>query len=181
MTLSSIRHCRRHQTPNLMIWKKNIYLRKIVSLTSKLALVCRVQISGVWQALHCMPLQKWNEGTVRLPQQLGPSNLYQTFPSYAVTRPSKYNSFSCYGNKVVMSFRFCNGMQCMPCYWDSIIHDRCQFYKSSLLSYSLFGSIFISITIVPFATIFEAILRMLIITSVNVRKLKFIYLVFTFI
>ena len=34
--------------------------------------------------MHCMPLQKWNECTVRSPQQLWPSSLYQTLPSYAV-------------------------------------------------------------------------------------------------
>ena len=35
--------------------------------------------------MHCMPLLKWNECTVRLPKQQGPSNLYHTLPSYEIT------------------------------------------------------------------------------------------------
>ena len=32
-----------------------------------------------------------------------------------MTKPSKYDPFSCYGSTGMMPFHFCNCMQCMPC------------------------------------------------------------------
>ena len=109
-------NCRHHSQ-----WNSN-YNTEFNDLRKKYLFEMSLTFQKHWYAWwktqeHGMLLQKWNECTVQLPYQLGPSNLYQKFPSYEVTRPSKYDRFSCYDNTVVMSFRFCNDNRCMPCSW----------------------------------------------------------------
>ena len=63
-------------------------------------------ISGAWHALHAIAEMEWVHSSVTIAS----SYVYQTFLSYEVTRPSKYNTSNYYDNTVVMPFRFCNVM-----------------------------------------------------------------------
>ena len=65
-----------------------------------------MQISGAWHALHAIAEMEWVHSSVTIATRT--FKFYQTFPSYEVTRPSKYSPFRCYDNTVVMSFRFSN-------------------------------------------------------------------------
>ena len=62
-----------------------------------------MHISGAWHALHAIAEMEWvrcSATIVTMTFKFIPNTL-----SYSITRPSKYNPFSCYDNTVVMSFR----------------------------------------------------------------------------
>ena len=107
--------CKPYITPNLMIWEKLFVWETFCHMTSKLALVCRMKISGAWHAFHVIAEMEWVHRSVTIGTRT--LNVYQKLPSYEVTRSSKYDPFSCFGNIVVMSFHFCSGIKCMPWSW----------------------------------------------------------------
>ena len=107
-------------------FEKNVLFEKIwVFDFSKLALVCMMKISGLWHALHAIAETEWYHNCVVIATEgaihwwpgnfIGGQCLVQIW------------SCSCYGNRLVLWFHFCNGMQCMPCSWDFHAAYQCQF------------------------------------------------------
>ena len=54
------------QTSNLMIWENYLFEKNCVFDFSKLALVCRMQISGAWHAVHAIAEMEWVHSSVTI-------------------------------------------------------------------------------------------------------------------
>ena len=106
-----------------MIWEKNICLRNFESLTSKLALVCRMKISEAWYALHAIANMDWTHGVVSTASGIC---LYRTIPSHEVTRPQSLTT-----SNAMTTHLWWHSITAMVSYsWAFLLHTSANLKKS---------------------------------------------------
>ena len=140
-----------------MIWEKLFGLEKLCLWLSKFS--TGMQDPNLRSIMHVIAEMEWVHSSVTIA-----TRTFKFIPNIPLLWSYKAinNPFSCYDNRVMMSFHFSNGMQCMPCSWDFHHTYQCKFWKvkdSNFLIQIIFlksiNSLFIPLSIDPANTLMK--------------------------